>query len=69
MAIHARFGRWHSRARRRLDGRMTITAINPVITHVMLMRELNRLIPRHECLRYERRTVEFQQQPSAQTEK
>ena len=53
MAIHARLGRWHSRARRRLDGRMTISAINPVIARMVLVRELNRLLPRHERFCYE----------------
>jgi hypothetical protein len=60
MAIHARFGRWHPRRRRRLDGRVTISAINPVITHMVFMRELYRLIPRYEGLRYERRAAEFE---------
>jgi hypothetical protein len=69
MAIHARFGRWHPCARRRLDGRMTISAINPVITHMVLVRELYRLIPRYEGLRYEWRAIEFKKQPTAQSKK
>ena len=67
MAIHARFSCWHSGAGRRLDGRVTITAINTVIPHVVLMRKLNRLLPRDERLRDIRRPAEFENEPPADT--
>src|SRR5215475_3389216 len=69
MAIHARFGRWHSCGRRGLDSRMTISAINPVITHMVLVRELYRLLPRHKCLRHKRRAVQFKYYPTAHSKK
>src|SRR5262245_21158668 len=69
MAIHARFSRWHSRGRRRLDGRMTIAAINPVITRMVHVRELYRLLPRHERLRHKRQAIEFQTPPSDPSKK
>lgn len=45
VTVHARLRRRHSRRRRSLDSLVTITAINAVVADVMLVAELNRLLP------------------------
>lgn len=56
MTVHARFGRWNARRRGKLDARMTVSAINPVVTHMVLMTELNGLIARYILIRQNGRT-------------
>ena len=44
VAVHARRGRRQACGRRRLDGSVTVTAIDAVVTDVMFMTELNGLL-------------------------
>jgi hypothetical protein len=43
MAVHAGFGRWNPCKRRRLDGCMTVTAVDAIVAGVVKMAELNGL--------------------------
>src|SRR5215831_3048083 len=45
MTIHADGRRRHSGRRRRLDGGVTVTAVDAVVAHMMFVTELNRLLP------------------------
>ena len=56
MTVHACFGRWNARRRGKLDARMAVSAINPVVTHMVLMTELNGLITRYVLIRQNGRT-------------
>src|SRR5437763_16053342 len=49
MTIHADLRRWNARGRRGLDSRMTVTAINTIVSDVMLMAELNWLLALDVC--------------------
>lgn len=44
VAVHARRGRRQARGRRRFDGRVTVAAIDAIVTDVMFMTELNGLL-------------------------
>jgi hypothetical protein len=57
VAIHARLGRRQACARCNLDRRMTVTAIETIITYVMFVGELDRLLSRHERTRHIRGSV------------
>ena len=63
MAVHARLGRRNSGVRQLLDRRMTIPAIDSVITNVVFVAELNRLFSRKKGLSVVRRAIGFEQQP------
>jgi hypothetical protein len=51
VAIHASLGRWDARGRRRFHSRVAVPTINSVVADVMLVTELNRLLPRHILVR------------------
>jgi hypothetical protein len=50
VAIHAGLGRRDAGARQRLNRRVTVAAVDPVITDMVTMRKLHRLLFGHKCL-------------------
>src|SRR5580700_1998111 len=56
MAVHAGFGWGNSRERRGFHAGMAIPAIDPVVADMVLVAELNRLIPRYALIRDVRRS-------------
>lgn len=63
VAVHARPGRRNSRKCGLLNTRVTVAAIDPGVSDMMFVAELNRLLTRKEGLSVVGRPVEFQQQP------
>lgn len=63
MAVHAGLGRRDAGISQLLDGRMTVTAVDAVISDVMFVTELNRLFARKISLSVVRGPVEFEQKP------
>ena len=45
VTVHTGLRRWHARGRGRLDRRVTVTTVDAIVTHVVLMAELHRLGP------------------------
>jgi len=64
MTIHARFGRWNTGKSRNLHGGMTVTAIDPFISYVMLVAELDRLFSRHIGLGDVGRSIHLSHHPN-----
>ena len=56
MTVHAGFGGRNACRRRELDTRVAVSAINAVVTHMVLMAELNGLITRYILIRQNGRT-------------
>jgi hypothetical protein len=63
MAIHARFYRGYPCERRTLNGRVTITTVDPVIAHVVFVAELNRLLAFGKGARVIRRPLDRRESP------
>lgn len=63
MAIHTGLGRRDACIGELLDSRMTVTAVDAVISDVMFVTELNGLFPGEICLCVVRGPVEFEQKP------
>ena len=63
VAIHARRGRRQSRGRGRFDGRVTVAAIDAVVTDVMFMTELNGLLNLNPLAGVPRGTIQLNRHP------
>ena len=67
MTVHAGFGGRNACRRRELDTRVAVSAINAVVTHMVLMAELNGLITRYILIRQNRRTRRHENTRQRQT--
>jgi hypothetical protein len=63
VAVHASLRRRNARVSELLDRRVTITAIDSIIADVMLVTELNGLLPRKISLSVVRGSIELEKQP------
>ena len=68
VAVHTGFGRGHPGARRDFDGRVAVTAVNPVVARVVLVAELNGLLTLDVLPRVVRRTVNLGDNPDHREE-
>ena len=67
MAIHTGFRGWNAGNGGRLDGSMTVAAVEPVIANVVLVAELHRLRARNILVRGIRRACQPQNAEKAQS--
>jgi hypothetical protein len=67
MAIHASLYRRDTRERRTFDGCVTITTVDPVITHVVFVTELNGLLAFGKGARVIRRSLDRRESPGHAT--
>ncbi len=68
MAVHTGLGRGHPGARRDFNGRVAVTAVDPVIARVMLVAELNGLLALDVLPCVIRRTVNLSDDPDPREE-